>query len=88
MHHLDLTPSWTALLPAVIAVLRDGDENGRKLATRELERMATAADRLNAIAPNMLRALEFVAADSNTDMPAETALIIRAAIDTARGATA
>ena len=45
-----------------------------------------AADaRLIAAAPDLLAALEFVARDLNTDMPAETAAIVQSAINLAKG---
>lgn len=40
---------------------------------------------LIAAAPDLLAALEFVARDLNTDMPAETAAIVRNAIRQAKG---
>ena len=36
--------SWSALLPAMLAVLRDGDSAGRRIVAAELQRMAAAAD--------------------------------------------
>jgi hypothetical protein len=47
---IDLTPTWAAILPALIAVIRDGTPDGQRLALEELRRMATAADRLNELA--------------------------------------
>lgn len=44
---IDITPTWSALLPALIAVARDGTEEGRRAALSELRRMAQAADQLN-----------------------------------------
>lgn len=41
--------------------------------------------RLIAAAPDLLTALEFIARDLNTDMPAETAAIVRNAIKQAKG---
>lgn len=40
---------------------------------------------LIAAAPGLLAALEFVARDLNTDMPAETAAIVQSAINKAKG---
>ena len=40
---------------------------------------------LIAAAPDLLAALEFVARDLNTDMPAETAAIVQSAINLAKG---
>ena len=47
MQTIDLTPSWSALLPALLAVVKDGTEEGRTAAAHELRRMAQAADQLN-----------------------------------------
>jgi hypothetical protein len=41
---IDLTLTWAAALPMLIAVLRDGDQLGRARARLELVRMAEAAD--------------------------------------------
>lgn len=46
---IDLTPTWSAVLPMLLAVLEDGSEAGRKMARAELARMAEAADAYNAI---------------------------------------
>jgi hypothetical protein len=45
----------------------------------------SADARLIAAAPDLLAALEFVAFDGNVEMPAETAAIVQAAINKARG---
>ena len=50
MKVIDLTPTWSALLPAFIAVLEQGTPNGKQMVIEELRRMASAADRLNEIA--------------------------------------
>lgn len=47
MQTIDLTPTWSALLPALLAVVKDGTEEGRTAAVSELRRMAQAADQLN-----------------------------------------
>lgn len=47
---IDITPTWVGILPALIAVIRDGSPEGRKYAIAELERMADAADRFNQLA--------------------------------------
>jgi hypothetical protein len=41
---IDLTPTWSAILPALIATLRDGTPEGQDIARRELASMAQAAD--------------------------------------------
>lgn len=44
---LDVTPTWTALLPYFFAVLEDGTAEGKRIARDELRRMAQAADNWN-----------------------------------------
>lgn len=41
---IDLTPTWTAVLPIFIAALQDGTPEGQKAAKEELARMAALAD--------------------------------------------
>jgi hypothetical protein len=45
--NIDLTPLWSGILPALIAVLQTGGDEGRKMAIDELYRMAEAADNYN-----------------------------------------
>ena len=47
MRTIDLTPTWSGLLPALLAVIQDGKPEGQRLALEELRRMAKAADQLN-----------------------------------------
>lgn len=47
METIDITPTWEAILPALIAVIRDGKPEGQALAIQELHRMAQAADLYN-----------------------------------------
>jgi hypothetical protein len=42
---IDLTPTWAGMLPALLAVLEGGTDEGRDLARAELVRMAEIADR-------------------------------------------
>jgi len=44
---VDVTPTWRALLPALVAVLEHGSPEGRDVARQELRRMAAAADLYN-----------------------------------------
>lgn len=44
---IDLTPTWSAILPAFLAVLENGTEKGKEAAREELKRMAQAADQFN-----------------------------------------
>lgn len=41
---IDITPTWSGILPALIAIMRDGTHEGQRLAEIELRRMATLAD--------------------------------------------
>lgn len=47
---LDLTPTWQGILPALMALLNDGGEEGRKGAIEELKSMAKAADQYRSVA--------------------------------------
>jgi len=42
---IDLTPTWAAVLPLLIAGLENGTATGRKIAREELQRMAAMADK-------------------------------------------
>lgn len=85
METLDLTPKWSEILPALLAVSQDGTIHGKNAAAHEMRRMAQAADKWNDCAADMVRTLEFILSDLNLDLSAETAGIIQSAIDKARG---
>ncbi|QQV57834.1 hypothetical protein JK151_20620 (plasmid) [Ralstonia syzygii subsp. celebesensis] len=42
-----MKPTWASLLHVYIAVLEDGNAEGRRIAQEELARMAAAADQWN-----------------------------------------
>jgi hypothetical protein len=44
---IDMTPTWTEILGIYLAVLQDGNEQGRSIARLEMRRMAEAADKWN-----------------------------------------
>lgn len=44
---LDLTPTWTAVLPLLLEALEKGTEEGKDIARDELKNMAKAADQWN-----------------------------------------
>lgn len=45
MEHIDITPTWAGILPALLAVLEDGTSaDARAVITAELARMARLAD--------------------------------------------
>lgn len=48
---LDLTPTWTAVVPVLVAAIQDGTDTGRRLAIEELYRLARIADNANAGRP-------------------------------------
>lgn len=43
--YITLTPTWSGLLPALLALYVDGNAQGRKYALEELQRLAAIADR-------------------------------------------
>ncbi len=45
---VDLTPTWAGLMPALLAVLRDGTNEGQAMAAEELTRLAQGMDAHNA----------------------------------------
>ena len=47
---IDATPLWADVLPILFATLERGNANAQRIARAELERMAHAADRFNALA--------------------------------------
>lgn len=49
MNEIDITPSWTSLVPLFALLLSQDELNreARQLVTQELFRMAEAADRFN-----------------------------------------
>ena len=47
---IDATPTWAGVLPILFAALENGTEDGQRIARAELQRMAIAADKFNAIA--------------------------------------
>jgi hypothetical protein len=76
---------WTiesGISPRVYLINSGRDAVG-EIVYSETRRPADA--RLIAAAPDLLAALEFVAIDGNVEMPAETAAIVQAAINKARG---
>jgi hypothetical protein len=55
MHTIDLTPTWSGLLPALLALLSDATTpvETRRIIEAELARMARAADAWNAHAKSL-----------------------------------
>lgn len=47
MDTIDLTPTWTAIMPAIIDILIHGNEDGRKTAREELMDLAKKVDAMN-----------------------------------------
>lgn len=86
MNTINIAPTWAGLMAPLLSIVQDGQTlESRLTARKELYKMAQAADRWNECAPDLVRCLEFILADLNTDLSAETAGIIKAAIDKARG---
>jgi hypothetical protein len=74
------------MMAPLLSLVQDGVTlDARMTARKELRRMAEAADRWNSAAPDLVRCLEFILADLNTDLSAETAGLIQSAIDKAKG---
>lgn len=46
--YIDVTPTWRGLVPAFVALIENGDAEGRAHAIKELYRMADAVDAINA----------------------------------------
>lgn len=44
VRYIDATPTWAAILPALLAAVTDGTAEGQRIARAELARMARAAD--------------------------------------------
>lgn len=47
METIDLTPSWAGVMPVLLACLEDGTEEGKKIARKELTRLASLMDSMN-----------------------------------------
>ncbi len=47
MKYIDCTPTWTAIMPALLAVLEDGTTEGKKMAREELMDLARKVDAIN-----------------------------------------
>lgn len=45
---VNITPTWSAIVPVLIAVLEDGTPEGKKMAKEEIQRMAMLLDLINA----------------------------------------
>lgn len=44
METIDITPTWSGILPVLLLTLAQGTDKGKKIATEELQRMARLAD--------------------------------------------
>lgn len=44
---IDLTPTWAGIMPGIISILENGNEDGRKIAREELMNLAKQVDSLN-----------------------------------------
>lgn len=43
--YIDVTPTWASMVPAIIALIENGNAQGRATAIGELNRMADLADK-------------------------------------------
>jgi len=95
---IDITPTWTGLMPAFIAVLEGGGETGKDMARQELFKLAQAVDHTNTdslrkAAPELLAALEDCVIDlqnwaDDHEEPGEPFLETEDALKKARAAIA
>ena len=46
MQTINITPTWEQILPALLAVIENGNFEGRKMAIEEITRMAQLADKV------------------------------------------
>lgn len=53
VRYIDATPTWAAILPALLAAVTDGTAEGQRIARAELARMARAADSAVAAAQSL-----------------------------------
>jgi len=67
-----------------LAVAEIVTTNAHGIATAETEERGAANANLIAAAPDLLRVLEFIAADLNSTLDAETALLVQNAINRAK----
>jgi hypothetical protein len=48
METIDITPTWAAVMPILLAALEDGTDEGKRIARAELTRLAGVVDGMNA----------------------------------------
>lgn len=48
METVNVTPTWRAIMPLLLAAIQDGTPVGRRAATEELYRLASLVDEMNA----------------------------------------
>lgn len=53
MQTIDMTPTWAALMPILLAAVEDGTEEGKRIARAELTRLAHTVDAMNERAKGM-----------------------------------
>lgn len=71
METIEITPTWSAVLPILLAAIENGTDHGRRMAREELARMAQAADKYNEVR-HVLREAHKVL--SGTDIDTRTKL--------------
>ena len=67
-YSIDITPTWEGLMGALVAVLRDGNQEGKRNAKLELQRLATVADTVIANQRTLAYAVAFLRSNVDDDM--------------------
>lgn len=76
---IDVTPTWSGLLPTLLVLLQDANEEGKKTTKKELQRMANAADNFNELL-NELKPIVYVLLDEEfkvIDVPMKAVELIQ-----------
>lgn len=82
---IDVTPTWSGVVPWITAGLEAGG-TAHSSALQEMYRMADAADKWNASAPDLLAALEWAVEAADTEQyESDWYAAARVAIDKAKG---
>ena len=55
---IDCTPSWSAMVSVILALLQDGNEEGKKVAKEQMKHMAVVADMWVTIQPKFPNGFE------------------------------
>ena len=66
-YSIDITPTWEGLMGALVAVLQDGNQEGKRNAKLELQRLATVADTVIANQRTLAYAVAFLRSNVDDD---------------------